>query len=123
MLTLSLNVDSTLGSIQPTRAGVFQPFGFLAVPQSFANASYTQQAYAEADYGVNAYTSLSVRGGYGQTRSSGVNFTTQIWSAGATLSYNFWRNTSIQLSYGFIKTSANEPAYFTLFNSQQLGYV
>ncbi len=43
LLTLSLNVDSTLGSIQPTRAGVFQPFGFLAVPQSFANASYTQQ--------------------------------------------------------------------------------
>jgi hypothetical protein len=58
LLTLSLNVDSTLGSIQPTRVGIYQPLGPLAAGQSIAAASYTQQAYAQADYGVNSYTSL-----------------------------------------------------------------
>jgi hypothetical protein len=27
------------------------------------------------------------------------------------------------VSYGFIKTSASEPSYLALFNSQRLGYV
>ncbi len=56
--------------------------------------------------------------------SPGSNFTNQILSAGASLSYNFWRNTSVVLSYNFTKSSGGQQAVFLASGNQlQLGYI
>ncbi|HTO79062.1 MAG TPA: outer membrane beta-barrel protein, partial [Methylocystis sp.] len=121
ILTLSLNFTQALGATQSFGAG-------SAPTTAFNNAAVglTQQVYISADYGLNAYTNLSLRGGWGQTRNNGGSnfagsglpglglpglgfpgsgYSTEIWSVGASLSYNFWRNTSINLGYSYQKTS------------------
>ena len=141
-LTISLNFSQVLGALQSQGAG-------NAPTAPNAGLGLTQQAYVSADYALNSYTSLSVRGGWGQTRNqgganyaglgysglgytglgyagsgyAGSNYSTEIWSGTAALSYNFWRNTAIDLSYTFTKAIGSGQSALLPSNSNlALGY-
>jgi hypothetical protein len=155
LLTVSLTFSQVLGALQRAGAGTFP-----TAPGANAGVGLTQQVYVSADYGLNSYMNLSVRGGWGQTRRNGgannnyagygftgygsagyglagyglagyglagyglagSNYSTQMWSAGASLSYNFWRNTSIVLSYSFTKSSGGQSALLPSNSNLALGY-
>jgi len=72
------------------------------------------------------YTGLGFAGsGYAGLgfAGSGSNYSTQIWSGSAALSYNFWRNTALTLSYTFTKTSGSGESLLVPSNSNlALGY-
>ena len=132
LLTLSLTFSQVLGALQSSGAGI-------APTAPNAGLGLTQQAYVSADYALNSYMSLSVRGGWGQTRNqggansaglgsagygnAGSNYSTEIWSGTAALSYNFWRNTAINLSYTFTKSiGSSESALLPSNSNLALGY-
>ena len=150
-LTLSVNFSQILGAAQSSGAGSFQAPSANAA----AGVALTQQAYLSANYELNSYMSLNVRGGWGQTQYNGAagnggfgsylgsglarpgiaglgfaglgfagsGYTNQIWSAGASLSYNFWRNTAINLGYTFTESGRSGQSALSLTNSNlQLGY-
>ena len=142
LLTLSLNFSQALGGLNGAVAGT-------APIAPSVGLALTQQAYVSADYGLNSYTNLSIRGGWGQTRQSGgsnyvglgyaglaytglsntglgyagSNYSIQIWSGTAALSYNFWRNTALALSYTFTKANGGGESLLLPSNSNlALGY-
>jgi hypothetical protein len=140
-LTLSLNFQQVLGALASAASGATPT---PTAPNANAGVGLTQQVYAAADYGLNSYMNLSVRGGWGQTQNrggasytgssfagsafagsafAGSNISTQIWSGTASLSYNFWRNTSISTSYTFTKTTnSGESALLPSNSSLAPGY-
>ena len=116
-LTFSARVDKALSSapalsaVTPFGAPLFTavtPFGapLLTAPPS----SKTLQALVQADYAMSQYWSANLYGGYGETHySNGSNYTNPsnvqtIWTAGARLNYDFWRNVSLTLEYQFTQT-------------------
>jgi hypothetical protein len=127
-----LTFMQALGAGQSFGAGNFQ------APNANAGVGFTQQVYLSADYGLNSYMNLSVRGGWGQTRdngssgyaglgsaafgSAGSGYSTQVLSAGASLSYNFWRNTAINLGYTFTHTTVSESTFLLSGSNLQPGY-
>ena len=64
LLTISLTVQQVLGALASGASG-------SAPIAPRAGLGLTQQVYVSADYGLNSYMNLSVRGGWGQTRQSG----------------------------------------------------
>ncbi len=137
LLTVSLNFMQSLGAMGSFGAGSSP----VAINPSYG-LGFTQQVYLAVNYGFNSYMNLSVRGGWGQTRQSGSSssalgsdysplsslsgssYTHQIWSGSASLSYTFWRNTSVMLTYSFTETSGNNQStlYSPTSNQLALGY-
>lgn len=78
----------------------------------------TFQSRLQVDYALSQLWSAYVQGGYGQTRYSAVsNLTnTQVWSAGAGLRYDLWRNMALTVEYQFNRSSS-KYRQAALFNS------
>lgn len=142
LLTLTLRFSQVLGAAQSIGAG-----SVPMSPTANANTSLTQQVYLSANYGLNSYTSLNLHAGWGQTRYNGASsyssytgqsfaassaaglayassgYSNQIWSLGGGLSYNFWRNSTINLAYTFQDNSGGNPSAFLLSSPNlRLGY-
>jgi hypothetical protein len=118
-----LNASAVLTGVQPATTGTLaQPLAYFTGSQSNSSVSMTQQVFAQAEYGLKSYMSLRLYGGFGESRMPQMGFASQMWSAGASVSYNFWRNTSIVVSYGHMKAIALESAGLALLSNQQLGY-
>jgi hypothetical protein len=120
-LTFTLYANSSLGIVQPTQANGLYPLGFLA-SYNQQSISITDQVMLQGSYVVNNYLSLSAQGGWGETRTTAPNFATDIWTAGASLSYSFWRNTSVLLSYQYQQTIGHQSATSLLLSGTQAGY-
>lgn len=120
-LTFSLFATSSLGVVQPTQLGGAYPLGFLSTYKS-QSVSITDQVMLQGDYVVNNYLSLSARGGYGETRTQSPGYTNEIWTAGASAGYSFWRNMSVMLNYQFQKTDVKQSTVSVLTSGYQQGF-
>ena len=135
-VTLSIGVDQTLSSTVPQlRNGVAGGFGFggfggfgafgVFSPFGFARngvASITRQVMAQGDWLVTPDLTIAARGGYGETRFSGVPLANSAWSGGVTASYNVWRNVSLTVDYQFLKTSLKTDSITRLTTGFASGY-
>ncbi len=108
LLTITLNAYTNLTTSDPTGLGLVLPTTVFNAVQSAAATGVTKQATMKVDYGLNAYTTVTARGGYGETKTSQLNLTQQVWFAGANISYNFWRNTSVVMNYSFVQTGGSQ---------------
>ena len=100
-------------------AGLSQAFGSAATPTSnqpvvSSPTTQTLQARFEADYAMAEYWTASARAGWGQTTLSNSSVVQTAWTAGAGVSYNFWRNVGLTLNYQYLKAGTNSalsPGY------------
>lgn len=116
-LTISAQVDQTFS------APAAQPILLAGLPVGFAATapSRTTQVRAQADYAILPYWTTYLRGGWGESHTSGVyNYIgrtqpgkTTSWSAGWGTSYTFWRNVAVTLEYQFSKSIPNNSGYST----------
>ncbi len=130
LLTLTFNAYSNLTTTDATGLGLTNAQGIgLNLPTTIFNSvqnnaltGITRQANLLAEYGLNPYTTVTVHGGFGETTNSGQrSFKQQAWTAGTQISYNFWRNTSINATYSFVQT-AGTRTLLTALGSPPLGF-
>lgn len=115
-ITIAASVDQSLSFSQTP---VLLPSGNGGVTQAMQSASgRTFQSRIQVDYALSQLWSAYVQGGYGQTRYSAIsNLTqTQVWSAGAGLRYDLWRNMALTLEYQFNRSNS-KYRQAALFNS------
>jgi len=129
LLTLALRFQQALGGMASMGAG-----SAPIAANRRTGIGYTQQISASANYGLNSYMDLTVQAGLGQTQNqggaansaalgfarfgfAGSNAANQIVMAMASLRYNFWRNTTISLSYNFRMAISGGGTAFLSSNS------
>jgi hypothetical protein len=130
LLTLTLNASTNLTTTDATGLGLTSAQGIgLTLPtsvfssiQNNALTGFTQRINLQAEYGLNNYTTVTTSGGFFETKSSGrQSFTQQAWFASTKISYNFWRNTSIDATYSFVQT-AGTRSVVTALGTPPLGF-
>ena len=118
--TITASLDQTL------TAPIAQQVTFNQIPifMTPTPPSRTLQARVQGDYSITEYWAAYLRGGWGQTRTSGYfsyatlipqwarGANSTIWSAGAGMSYTFWRNVAVTLEYQFTSTNYGQNNNF-----------
>lgn len=113
-ITLTASVDQTI------TAPSARPVYFGGLPFGFAQGAPTKtlQARLRGEYALWEYWSAFAQAGYGRNSTS-ANFniagwtpasSTDFWSVGAGVNYNFWRNISLTLEYQFTKSIPHNNA-------------
>ena len=87
-----------------------------------ANSGRTIQARLQADYAFSRFWTAYARVGYAQTRVSQANANSALWSAGAGLSYTFWRNLSATLEYQFSRATNSGGATSAWWGAASTNY-
>mgnify|MGYP001765184786 CR=1 FL=1 len=123
-LTLSATVDHTLTSAGAP-VGNFGAAATGALSPWLASAGgRTLQMRAQVDYAFSPDWSAFARAGYGQTRWSQWGRRDVAWSAGAGMSYSFWRNVALTLEYQVTRTASGNVWLASLWGAgAAAGYV
>jgi hypothetical protein len=96
-LTIHARVDQSLGSAAVE--------GTAPVGSPVAD---TVQARLQADYKISEYWSASARAGYARTAWSKSSLIDDAWMFGGEISYKFWRNLDINVSYQYSEATSNK---------------
>lgn len=113
-LTFTASIDQTFTA--PTA----QTLSYNGLPwyNTASAPTRTLQARLQADYAITEYWTTYARGGWGRSHQNG-NYTfnyanflplwttgsnTTVWTAGAGMSYTFWRNVAVTMEYQFSST-------------------
>lgn len=114
-ITLSASVDQTITAPSARPIFVFGlPFGFAS-----SAPTRTLQARLRGDYALWEYWSAFLQGGYGRNSTpANLNIagwtpgtSTDFWSVGAGVNYNFWRNISLTLEYQFTQSIPHNAVF------------
>lgn len=108
-ITITASVDQTL------TAPSALPVLLAGFPIAYTQGAPTRtlQTRLRGEYALWEYWSAFAQAGYGRNHSSGnFNFagwtpptSTDFWSVGAGINYNFWRNIALTLEYQFTKSN------------------
>jgi hypothetical protein len=119
-LTLSLTVDNSFTA--PVMQGQLVGFTYFYTPTA---PTRTLQVKGQAEYEIADYWKAYARLGWGQSRGSGYygyatllpawtyGTVTDVWGAGAGMSYNVWRNLALTLEYNFSNSNTRNPNNLT----------